>query len=123
MHIVCLFHPQVQPDLQQAIEVDNAEATENLRDQLAAYCEVLDAGFSKLGVKQQSQIWLQVGPVPEKALYARCNVCADRQRKASEAAGNIGDIRVETGMPVCVLCLLSIVCAPTTAVSGWLAAV
>jgi hypothetical protein len=51
---------QVQPDLQQAVEVDNTEATDNLRNQLAAYCEVLDAGFSKLGVKQQSQIWLQV---------------------------------------------------------------
>jgi hypothetical protein len=31
---------QVQPDLQQAVEFDNEEATENLRNQLAAYCEV-----------------------------------------------------------------------------------
>jgi hypothetical protein len=31
---------QVQPDLQQAVEFDNEEATDNLRNQLAAYCEV-----------------------------------------------------------------------------------
>lgn len=31
---------QVQLDLQQAVEVDNEEATDNLRNQLAAYCEV-----------------------------------------------------------------------------------
>lgn len=31
---------QVQPDLQQAVEVDDDEALDNLRNQLAAYCEV-----------------------------------------------------------------------------------
>jgi hypothetical protein len=33
---------QVQADLQQAVEIDNEEAVENLRNQLAAYCEVGD---------------------------------------------------------------------------------
>jgi hypothetical protein len=28
---------------------------------VAGWFQVLDAGFGKLGVKQQSQIWLQVG--------------------------------------------------------------
>eukprot|EP00775_Hariotina_reticulata_P007086 gene7086-7299_t len=50
---------QIGPDLEDAVEKDDDEALEGLRDQLAAYCEVLDAGFSKLAVKQQSQIWLQ----------------------------------------------------------------
>lgn len=82
-----MFHPQVQPDLQQAIEVDNVEATENLRDQLAAYCEVLDAGFSKLGVKQQSQIWLQVGPGQcQKAWYTPGALCVltDRVKQGKQ---------------------------------------
>lgn len=51
---------QVGPDLEQAVEVDDEAALEGLRDQLAAYCEVVDAAFSKFAVKQQTQIWLQV---------------------------------------------------------------
>jgi len=31
---------QVQPDLQQAVEFENEAAAEQLRNQLAAYCEV-----------------------------------------------------------------------------------
>ncbi|KAF6262720.1 hypothetical protein COO60DRAFT_1674538 [Scenedesmus sp. NREL 46B-D3] len=50
---------QVGPDLEQAVEVDDEAALEGLRDQLAAYCEVVDAAFSKFAVKQQTQIWLQ----------------------------------------------------------------
>jgi phytoene/squalene synthetase len=44
---------QVQPDLQQAVEVDNEEATDNLRNQLAAYCEVraVVAGYTLAGLE------------------------------------------------------------------------
>jgi hypothetical protein len=52
---------QIGPELEAAVEEEDDEALEGLRDQLATYCEVVDAGFSKLAVKQQSQIWLQVG--------------------------------------------------------------
>jgi hypothetical protein len=51
---------QVGPDLENAVENDDEAAMEGLRDQLAAYCEVVDAAFSKFAVKQQTQIWLQV---------------------------------------------------------------
>lgn len=52
---------QISPELEAAVEADDDEALESLCDQLGAYCEVVDAGFSKLAVKQQTQIWLQVG--------------------------------------------------------------
>uniref|UniRef100_A0A383VU49 SET domain-containing protein n=1 Tax=Tetradesmus obliquus TaxID=3088 RepID=A0A383VU49_TETOB len=57
IHEACI--QQVGPDLEQAVEVDDEAAMEGLRDQLAAYCEVVDAAFSKFAVKQQTQIWLQ----------------------------------------------------------------
>eukprot|EP00879_Flechtneria_rotunda_P014654 GHRR01015313.1.p1 GENE.GHRR01015313.1~~GHRR01015313.1.p1 ORF type:complete len:503 (+),score=115.18 GHRR01015313.1:615-2123(+) len=51
---------QIEPELGAAVDADDDVALERLKDQLAAYCEVVDAGFSKLAIKQQSQVWLQV---------------------------------------------------------------
>jgi hypothetical protein len=62
---------QVGPDLEAAVEDDNEAAMEGLRDQLAAYCEVVDAAFSKFAVKQQTQIWLQVrGALRQQRLFS-----------------------------------------------------
>ncbi|KAF8058461.1 hypothetical protein HT031_005585 [Scenedesmus sp. PABB004] len=50
---------QIAPELADAVEADDGAALEGLRDQLASFCEVVDAGFSKLGVSPGSQVWLQ----------------------------------------------------------------
>lgn len=51
---------QISPELESAVENDDDQTLNSLCEQLSAYCEVVDAGFSKLAVKQQTQIWLQV---------------------------------------------------------------
>jgi len=37
------------------------QALQNIKAQLAAYVEVVDAAFTKSGVSERTQIWLQVG--------------------------------------------------------------
>ncbi len=51
---------QLGPDLAQAVEQGVKEGIAAVRDQLQLSAEVLDAAFTKLGVRQQSQIWIQV---------------------------------------------------------------
>ncbi len=43
-----------------AIEEEDSGALEGLRDQLAAYVEVLDAAFTKKKIPERQQIWIQM---------------------------------------------------------------
>ena len=51
---------QVREELEAAVEDDDAAALGGLRDQLAAFAEVLDAAFTKKKIPERTQIWIQV---------------------------------------------------------------
>ncbi len=54
---------KVREDLEAAVEEDDSAALQGLRDQLAAFVEVLDAAFTKKRVPERTQIWIQVGEI------------------------------------------------------------
>lgn len=56
--------PQVREELEEAIEEEDTSALESLRDQLAAYVEVLDAAFAKTKIAEKAQGWVQVSAAP-----------------------------------------------------------
>ena len=51
---------QVREELESAVEEDDTAALEGLRDQLAAFAEVLDAAFTKKKIPERTQIWIQI---------------------------------------------------------------
>ena len=65
---------QLGPDLQRAYAADDEEGLQGVADQVAALVEVLDAAFNKLGLKQQTQVWVQVS---KRGGLARLLLCCD----------------------------------------------
>jgi hypothetical protein len=52
---------ELSPDLAQAFTAGDAAGVSQVCEQVQLAAEVLDAAFNKLGLKQQTQLWVQVG--------------------------------------------------------------
>jgi hypothetical protein len=52
---------ELAPDLAQAFAAGDEAGVSQVCEQVALAAEVLDAAFNKLGLKQQTQLWVQVG--------------------------------------------------------------
>jgi hypothetical protein len=51
----------LEADLADAVVAGREAEVASIRDQLAAFIEVVDAAFNKLALPQRSQIYIQVG--------------------------------------------------------------
>jgi len=76
---------QVAEELYDAVADEDEEALRGLKDQLAAYAEVLDAAFDKKGVSERTQIWLQAGLFKlYEQLYCCLEALGERDTRLSE---------------------------------------